>query len=184
MPDVYLYASQAAPSDVVLSDPTTPIGGGPITGSATLTGTGSMIVAGVRTRLGAAALAGNGSLSSTGVRTRLGAATLAGAGSMTATGVRTLAGASTLVGSGTLSASGVGTRFGAVMLAATDSLSASGEVSSPASFPLAPTGGGFVSGWHRSSLGISEATLNKKAIALKRRQEEEDLMVLALMDFV
>lgn len=91
--------------------------GSSVTGSAALTGTGSLTSAGVRTSNGAAALAGSGTLTVAGVRTRTGAAALTAAGTLSATGTRAISGQATLSGAGVLTASGVRTTFASAALA-------------------------------------------------------------------
>lgn len=107
-----------------VSLPAVPVG--QFYGDAALTGTGSMTVAGVVTRLGIAALGGSGSLSAAGVRTRLGAGSLSGSGSTVVSGVVTRYGTASLSGSGAMTVAGVVTRFGVVALSGTGSLSATG----------------------------------------------------------
>jgi len=97
-----------------------------VTGAADLTGSGSLSASGTRTRLGAANLTGAGTLSASGVRTRFGAAALTGTGTSTGAGVRTRFGAADLTGTGSSTVAGVRTRFGAADLAGTGSMTVAG----------------------------------------------------------
>ena len=120
-------------------------GGSSVTGSAALTGVGSLTSSARRGRLGVAALTGAGTISASGTRIVVATAALVGSGLLDAVGVRTVLGAADLQGagslfvalgavlgaanltsSGVLTANGVRETFGDAALSGLGSLSASG----------------------------------------------------------
>jgi len=115
-------------------------------GTASLSGTGSLTSAGVRTSLGAATASGTGSLTAAGSRQTFGTATASGTGSLSASGVRTAYDSAFPTGVGALTASGVRTTLGAVDASGIGSLSATGTRTVPAQASLDGTGALAASG--------------------------------------
>ena len=96
-------------------------------GSVSLSGTGTLTATGTAILPGAAALSGSGTLTATGNTTRARTATLSGAGTLTATGALVLPGAATLSGTGTLTATENTTRARTVGFSGTGILTATGN---------------------------------------------------------
>lgn len=111
------------------------VGVPPVTGQASLTGTGALAAAGVRTRAGAVALTGAGTLATAGRRTTYTSAALTGTGTLAAAGGLVHTSAANLTGLGQLV-----TSWGVQHLAGTAILTGAGELSATAEFytPLPP----------------------------------------------
>lgn len=95
-----------------------------VTGTAALSGAGSLATAGLVTVSGATVLAGAGSLTADGLATVNGAAALSGAGSLAAAGTVTVGGRAALSGAGSLTAAGLVTVSGAAVLVGAGTLTA------------------------------------------------------------
>jgi hypothetical protein len=117
-----------------------PAGGSSFSGSATLSGSGTLTAAGTPSVPGTATLTGSGSLTATGTPTAPGAAALSGSGSLSATGAPGFTGAATLSGSGTLSASGAVLSGGQATLSGSGTLTAAGTPAAPGAAVLSGAG--------------------------------------------
>jgi hypothetical protein len=117
-----------------------PAAGATYSGSAALTGTGSLTAAGIPAAAGGVTLTGTGSLTGAGVPAPTGAPALTGAGSLTLAVVPRAAGPVTLAGTGALTLAVVPRPAGPVTLAGTGTLTAAGVPAPAATVPLTATG--------------------------------------------
>jgi hypothetical protein len=107
---------------------TTEAGTPPITGSANLTGLGSLSVAGILIKISNAVLTGIGTLTTTAIKTIFSQASLVGQGTLSAIGSILKQGAAILSGTGSLIAQGAKIIVGQANLIGQGLLSAAGEV--------------------------------------------------------
>jgi hypothetical protein len=135
-------SSGVAPAAAIVRALREATGGGGLTGTASLAGTGSISATGVVGKAASATLAGTGSISATGVVGKAASATLAGTGAITATGSVTsgLSGSATFTGTGAITATGVVGKAGTATLAGTGAVTATGVVGKVATATLAGTG--------------------------------------------
>lgn len=132
-------------------DPYVSAGGGPISGTVTLSGSGTLVVTGVPAVTGTVTLSGSGTLSESGVPAIAGTVTLSGSGTLTAAGAPAINAAVTLSGSGTLAVTGGAipgtvTLSGSGTLAVTGAPSIAGAVAFSGSGTLATAGTPTISG--------------------------------------
>lgn len=97
-----------------------------VSGTSSLTGTGSMSSTALRIAIGSASISGGGVLAGTGLATAIGSAALSGAGGLSADGVRVAVGLSALVGSGAISATAIATRYASGTMSADGALAGVG----------------------------------------------------------
>jgi hypothetical protein len=110
------------------------------TGTATLTGSGTLSATGTPSSTGAASLTGTGTLAATGVASSSGTATLTGCGALTATGAPAVTGAASLTGSGTLTATGSPAGSSTAPLTGTGALTAVGGANATQTAALSGAG--------------------------------------------
>lgn len=111
------------------------LGGGPVTGAAVLSASGTLTAAGQGTSSGAAALTAVSALTAAGSATSRGAVSMSASGSLTAAGTATSSGAAALTAEGTLTAS-TGSTKGAASLSATGTMTTSAQARALATVAL------------------------------------------------
>jgi hypothetical protein len=116
-----------------------------VSGSASLTATGTVTASGLQQVSATAAPTATGSLAATAVNTALAVAALAGAATFTAAGRQTALGQAALTAAGALTASGTQTSFAAAALAAAGALTATATSGPPGSIGVT----------HRPNTGVT-----------------------------
>ncbi len=111
-----------------------------VSGSAAITGTGTISASGVRKRFGAATITGSGTVSATGVRKRFATAAVSGTGAVSASGTVTRSGSAAITGTGTITIAGVRTVLAAAALSGAGAIVAAGARGAAGSAAIVGTG--------------------------------------------
>jgi hypothetical protein len=111
-----------------------------VTGSLSVSGTGTVSAGGTRTTATGAAVSGTGAVGMAGVRTRFTGATIIGNGSVAATGVRVRSSGIAIAGTGTIAGSGIRTRLGSLAISGHGTLALVGLRIAPTGLAIVGTG--------------------------------------------